>query len=759
MTMIDVEKALAELTLDEKLRMLEGKDFWHTMDYPAKGIPSIEVADGPYGLRKQKGLCDHLGWNVSEKATAYPSGPSVAATFDRHLVCELGKHLAAEARSQDVDVLLGPAVNMVRTPLCGRNFEYYSEDPCLAGEIAASYVSGVQSQGVGTCIKHFAANNQEVEREFIDAEVSERALREIYLKVFETAVSKSHPWSIMTALNKVNGDYCSENRVLLCDVLRGEWGFDGLAMSDWSGVNNRVKALKSGLDLEMPYSWGISQERLRLAYDAGELSMEDIDAGVRNILNLVNRVLEGRKVHPDYSDADHNAFSCEIAEKSAVLLKNESSILPLKRNARIAVIGDMAIHPRFKMEGSALVNPSYSAIPLDEIKAISEGEVYFASGYDENSELDDEGLAEAVSLASDSDVVVIFAGLPGGIEAEGKDRKDMMMPASHVRLIHEVSNANGNVVVVLSNGSPVDTSWDGSVKAVLEMFLGGQMMGRAVARLLFGLATPGGKLPVSFPYRLEQNPSYLNYPGHMGVVTYSEDVFIGYRYYVTKGIDVKYPFGFGLSYTDFEISISDFRFGSVQVSLRVKVRNVGSMNGSETVQIYVAPPTGRIPRPRVELRDFARVYLCPGQECEVSFSLDTDAFSYFDEDLKDWYMAPGEYGVIVATSSRDLVDERKVMLSPKRLKHDEITGWSTIGALRATPAGAAAIERIKDTLSRSSSESARNFPIFRKNGETQDDVDRIPLRMITVLTDNSINNDIMDSIIEDANRMNLEVLG
>ena len=757
--MIDVDKALSELSFDEKLSLLEGKDYWHTADYPDKGIPSIEVADGPYGLRKQKGLCDHLGWNVSEKATAYPSGPSVAATFDCDLAYELGMHLAAEARSQEVDVLLGPAVNMVRTPLCGRNFEYYSEDPLLAGEVAAAYINGVQSQGVGTCIKHFAGNNQEVEREFIDASISERALREIYLRVFEIAQKKAGSWAVMTALNKVNGDYCSENKRLLTDILRDEWGFDGLVMSDWSGVNNRARALASGLDLEMPYSWGISHERLKKAYEDGSITMDDIDKAVRNVLNLVNRVLDGRKIQPELIDADHNAFACALAERSAILLKNDDSILPLRRCAKLAVIGGFAVNPRFKMEGSALVNPTTFAIPLDEIKELSTGTVLYAQGYDEDSVLTEEALAEAVRLAREADVAIVFAGLPAGIEAEGRDRKDIKMPSSHVRLIQEVAKANPKTVVVLSNGSPVDTSWDTDVKAVLEMFLAGQMMGKATARLLFGLATPGGKLPVSFPHKLEQNPSYLYYPGHMGKVCYSEDVFIGYRYYATKGIPVKYPFGHGLSYTTFAVNTVAFTAGKDNVELCVSVENTGDREGSETIQVYVSQPKDRIPMPARVLAAFKRVYVAPGEKRVISFHLDSASLSYFDEDLGAWYMAPGSYVISIATSSVDIIEEYTVMLTPEHIKHEEITGWSTIGALRATPAGEQSIERIKSVLAASTAESARNFPIFNDSGEARADVDKIPLRMVTVMTDNSINNDIMDSIIEDANRINLEVLG
>lgn len=756
--MEDVDSLLKKLTVLQKIRMLSGKDFWRTQDYPELGVDSLEVADGPYGVRKQTGLCDHMGWNKSVPATAYVSGPGLAASFDADLARETGKHLAAEARKLGVDILLGPAVNIVRTPLCGRNFEYYSEDPVLAGEMAASYVDGVQSQGVGTCIKHFAANNQEVDREYIDAIVDERTLREIYLKVFEIAIRKAEPWAVMTALNKVNGNYCSENPWLIDKVLRKEWKYEGLVMSDWSGVNDRERALKSGLDLEMPYSYGVSEKRLMDAYEAGSLSEDDIDEGCRHILTTLGKVLEGRKIVPEYTDADHDAFARTMAEKTAVLLKNDDGILPLKKGESILVCGDFAINPRFKMEGSALVNPTRFDIPLEEIEAISDADVCFERCYKDDASMDEQSLAAALSRAAVVDKVVVFAGLPSGIEAEGKDRKDIFMPTSHVRLITEIAQVNPNVVVVLLNGSPVDLGWDSSAKGVLEMFLAGQCLGSAVARLLFGLANPGGKLPVSFPYRIEHTPAYLNYPGFSGKVRYAEEVFVGYRYYLSKHIETKYPFGYGLSYTTFELKNAGVDVDGNDARISVDVSNTGNVYGSEVVQIYVIPPFSRIPRPVKELKAFRRVYAAPGETVRISFNLCEKDYEYFDPDLGNWYAAEGIYRIAVGTSCIAESFGIDVRIVPSKPKFEEITGWSSIGSLRATPAGKEAIENIRHVLIESGNEQALKFPLVSLEEKDEAQVDKIPLRMITVLTDNIVNNDIMDEIISTVNRKNLECI-
>lgn len=749
-----IEKILASMTMEEKIKMLSGKDFWRTQDYPEKGVVSVEVADGPYGLRKQTGLCDHMGWNKSEPATAYVSGPGLASSWDRNLARETGMHLAAEAAKQNVDVLLGPAINIDRTPLCGRTFEYYSEDPLLAGELSSSYVEGVQSQGVGTCLKHYAGNNQEKDREYIDAIIDERTLREIYLKAFEIPVKKAKPWCVMTGLNQVNGEYCSENNMLLSQVLRQEWGFDGVAMSDWSGVNDRIKGIKNQLDLEMPYSYGVSEKRIKEALENGEITEDEIDICVKNLLLLMERAIDGRKVEKRYKDADHNAFAKKMAERCAVLLKNKDSILPIKRNARIAVFGNFAVNPRFKMEGSALVNPTRFDIPLDEIRRYSEN-VVFVEGYDKNDHTSAESLLEASSAAVDSEISIVFAGISGGMEAEGRDRDDMRMPEGHVKLIESVSKANPNTIVVLLNGSPVEMDWESKVNGILEMFLGGQCMGSAVASILFGSSNPGGKLPMSFPYRLEQNPSYLNYPGYNGIVEYKEGVFVGYRYYTSKEIKTHYPFGYGLSYTVFSSSIEKVeKKGVNEYEVFVRVKNEGEMEGSEVLELFVAPAPCPIPRPIRELKAFERVDLKPLEEKTISFSLTEEAFSYFDEELDMWYAPRGTYQIQLCKNAECVIDEISVEITPEKEKHENITGWSSIGTLISTTPGMEAFLEMKKILRNSGKPAPLTLPLLKD--ELDDRIKSTPLRMLTVLSDNILTNDMMNALVSEVNKRNLE---
>ena len=434
-----IEELIRQMTLEEKIRFLSGKNFWVTVPFEHLGIPSMEVADGPYGLRKQEGISDHMGWNKSRPAVAYVSGPGMAASWDRELIRETGNHLAAEAKANGVDILLGPAINIVRTPLCGRNFEYYSEDPCLTGKIASAYITGVQEKGVGTCIKHFAANNQEVDREYIDARIDERTLREIYLAAFEEPIKKAKPWSVMTALNKVNGSYCSENSWLLDTVLREEWGYEGFVMSDWNGVNHRARAVKAGLDLEMPCSHGIGDERIREAYDQGYLDEKDIDRCVRRLLTAVLKSEENRDSKATWKEEEHHKFVGKLAEQCMVLLKNEDGLLPLSPEKTVAVLGEFAKEPRFQMEGSALVNPTRYDIPLTEISRQCMGNVLYAKGCSEDEEEHRRELDRARMAAGQADAAIVMIGLPKGVEAEGLDRKDIDIPVRYNELVEAVA--------------------------------------------------------------------------------------------------------------------------------------------------------------------------------------------------------------------------------------------------------------------------------------------------------------------------------
>lgn len=756
------QQLVAQLTLDEKLSLLTGKNFWVTQPFPRLGVSSMEVADGPYGLRKQVGISDHMGWNKSQPAVAYVSGPGMASSWDKDLIREAGRHLGVEAKAAGVDILLGPAINIVRTPLCGRNFEYYSEDPRLAGEMAAAYIKGVQSTGVGTCIKHFAANNQEKDREYIDAVMDERTLREIYLAAFERPIKEAKPWSVMTALNKVNGDYCSENRTLLQDILRDEWGYEGFVMSDWNGVNDRAKALAAGLDLEMPCSHGVGEERIRQGLADGTVTEKEVDESCCRILCAVLQSEANRDPDATWNEPAHHDFVRQLAEQCVILLKNEGNILPLSAGTKIAVLGEFATEPRFQMDGSALVNPTRHDVPLEKIKEKAEGQVLYGKGCSRDPAEQAALLAEAGRLAAEADVALVFAGLPAGVEAEGKDRKDMKIPAYHDELIRRVLTAQKNTVVVLCNGSPVEMPWAQDAAAILECFLGGQALGGALANILYGEVNPSGKLPVTFPKALENNPSYLNYPGQGGRVEYQEGVFVGYRYYDAKHIDPLFCFGHGLSYTTFEygdLTLSAEHLGDDDtLTARVTVTNTGSRAGAEVVQLYVAAPKGAVLRPEKELRGFEKVFLQPGESKTVEFTLTRRDFAYYDMELGEWYAPEGEYKVLAASSSRDVRCEASVQYHLARIKRREITGWSTIGELRACQAGQEMYGQIRSILKASGNPRVLELPLFDESEQAKDRVNDLPLRMVTLLSDNILNNDIMDRLIAECNQKALQTV-
>jgi len=744
-----VETLIGRMTLEEKIRFLAGKNFWETVSFEEYGIPSMEVADGPYGLRKQEGISDHMGWNKSRPAVAYVSGPGMASSWDRELIHEAGNHLAVEAKANGVDILLGPAINIVRTPLCGRNFEYYSEDPCLTGKMATAYIEGVQENGVGTCIKHFAANSQEADREYIDEQIDERTLREIYLAAFEEPIKKAKPWSVMTALNKINGHYCSEHPWLLDTVLRKEWGYEGFVMSDWNGVNNRARAVKAGLDLEMPYSYGTGEERIREAMEKGELQEADIDQCCRRLLHAVLQSAENRDSEATWNEPKHHEFVQRLAEQCMVLLKNEDSILPLSEEMSIAVFGEFSKEPRFKMDGSALVNPTRFDIPLDEIAKQCRKEVRYVKG--DQTELED-----VQKTAGQADVAVIMIGLPKGVEAEGCDRKNMDIPQRYNDLVDAVTAVQPNTIVVLSNGSPVTMPWIDKVKAVVECFLGGQGMGNALANILFGKVNPSAKLPVTFPKALAHTPAYFNYPGQGGKVCYNEGVFVGYRYFDMKEIEPLFPFGYGLSYTTFvysDLTLSQSGITDDEIlKVRFRLTNTGKYAGAEIVQLYVGNPRGEVLRPQKELRDFAKVYLEAGESKTIEFTLKTRAFSYYDTELARFYAPEGVYQIQIAASSRDIRLTGQVQFTPTFFKPKEVTGWTTIGQLKKTTAGVQMFENIKDFLRNCGKESVLSLPIFDESEENSERVDGLPLRMITLLSENVLNNDVMDRFILECNK-------
>ena len=662
MTADKIREIISKMTLEEKASMCSGADFWHTKAVERLGIPASMVSDGPHGLRKQDQEGDHLGVNDSIKAVCFPAGCGTAASFNRELLVQMGETLGAECQAEGVSVILGPAVNIKRSPLCGRNFEYYSEDPLLASEMAGALIHGVQSRQVGTSIKHFLANNQETRRMSSDSRVDERTLREIYLAAFEGAVRKEKPWTVMCSYNKINGTYAAQNHKYLTEVLRDEWGFEGYVMSDWGAVNNRVEDLKAGLDLEMPSSMGANDRLIVGAVQSGELEESVLDTAVERILNVVFHYEENRDRSAEFDrDKDHE-MARKVAQETIVLLKNEG-VLPLAEKDEVVFIGKYAKTPRYQGGGSSHINSHKVTSAWDVAKDM--GNVTYVQGFDDKEDKTDEKLlVEAVEAAKKAKAAVIFAGLPDAFESEGFDREHMAMPMCQNELIRQVAEVQPNTVVLLHNGSPVEMPWVGQVKGILEAYLGGQAVGGAVCDILFGKVNPSAKLPETFPLKLEDNPSYLSYIGEGDVVEYREGIFVGYRYYDKKKLDVLFPFGHGLSYTTF--AYSNLRTDKEQMKdtdimkVSVDVTNTGKMAGKEVVQLYVADRESTVIRPVKELRDFAKVELLPGETKTVTFTLDKRAFAYYSVRIHDWHVETGVFDIMIGKSSRDIVLTKEV---------------------------------------------------------------------------------------------------
>lgn len=677
---MDVKAIVAKMTLEEKAGLCSGSDFWHTKGVERLGIPRMMVSDGPHGLRKQDDAADHLGINDSIKAVCFPAGCAAAASFDRGLLTRIGEILGEECQAEGVGVILGPAVNIKRSPLCGRNFEYYSEDPYLAGEMAASQIKGVQSKNVGTSIKHFLANSQEHRRMSSSSQLDERTAREIYLPAFERAVKGEKPWTLMCSYNRINGVYAAQNRKYLTDILRGEWGFDGFVVSDWGAVNERVADLEAGMDLEMPASFGHNDREIVKAVRDGSLKEEVLDRAVERILNIVFRFEENRDKTAVFDrERDHEAAR-EAAAECMVLLKNEGA-LPLKKDDTVAFIGAFAEKPRYQGGGSSHIN-SHKVEAAWELA--DKKQVKYAMGYSLKEEAGAERLImEAVELAKRVKVPVIFAGLPEAYESEGYDREHMRMPEVQNLLIEQVAKVNPNTVVVLHNGSPVEMPWIDSVNGVLETYLAGEAVGGATLKVLYGEVNPSGHLAETFPLHLEDNPSYLFYRGEGDTVEYREGVFVGYRYYDTKKMPVLFPFGHGLSYTTFaydnlKLDREVFETGdTLKVSL--EITNTGACAGKEVVQLYVAPGKSWAIRPVHELKGFEKISLQPGETKTVTFFLKDRDFAYYDPETRDWFVEKGMYGIEIGASCRDIRLAGEVSVNGGRKTVKKITMDTTLG--------------------------------------------------------------------------------
>ncbi|MEH7490688.1 glycoside hydrolase family 3 C-terminal domain-containing protein [Neobacillus niacini] len=690
-----IKEIVKEMTLEEKAGLCSGLDFWNTKAIERLGIPSIMMTDGPHGLRKQVGDTDHLGINKSVPSTCFPSAAGLACSWDKEMVAKVGEAIGEECQVENVAIVLGPGANIKRSPLCGRNFEYFSEDPYLSSHLSANFIKGVQSQGVGTSLKHFAVNNQEYKRMSIDAVVDERTLREIYLASFEVAVKDAQPWTVMAAYNKVNGDYCSENEKLLTDILKGEWGFEGLVVSDWGAVNERDVGLAAGLELEMPSSGGMGDNKIIEAVSSGRLSEAVLDQAVERILHVVFKAVENKRQNAVYSKEDHHDLAREAAKESMVLLKNEGNILPIKEVESIAVIGAFAKSPRYQGGGSSHINPTKVDNIYEEIAQVAGNQttLTYSKGYNlESDEINESLIDEAVEAAKQAKVAVIFAGLPERYESEGFDRKHLNIPENHRELIEAVAEVQSNVIVVLNNGAPIEMPWLEKVKAVLEGYLGGQALGGAIADLLFGLASPSGKLAETFPKKLVHNPSYLNFPGDGETVEYREGIFVGYRHYDTRDVEPLFPFGFGLSYTSFEYSNLHVTKKQIKdnetITVSVQVKNTGDMAGKEIVQLYVSDVESNIPRPLKELKGFEKVFLRPGEVRTASFQLDKRAFAYYNVKLKDWHVETGAFEILIGKSSREILLKETINVESTVTIQKVLTRNSTFGELIEHPNGA-----------------------------------------------------------------------
>ena len=741
---LDIDALLSELTLEEKASLTSGSSFWYTAPVDRLGIPRIMVSDGPHGLRAQPGEGDHVGLGGSLAATCFPTASAVASTWNPDLLRRIGEALALEARACNLSVILGPGINMKRSPLCGRNFEYFSEDPFLAGELGVGIVEGIQSGGVGTSVKHYAANNQETDRLRVDAQVDERTLREIYFPAFERIVKSCQPWTIMCSYNKVNGLSASENPWLLTTVLREEFGFEGLVVSDWGAVYHRVPAVKAGLDLEMPPNLPRSPDQVVAAVRAGELDEQVLDARARTVLELVNKGMHVLELDEDFDADTHHRLARAAAAESVVLLKNENAILPLAPTSRIAVLGEFARTPRFQGAGSSQVTPTRVENALDELTAAF-AEVTFAAGYGIGDTGADQALcAEAVDVAAAAEAVVMLIGLPGADESEGFDRTHMRLPANQIAALHAVAAANPDVVVVLVNGATVEL---GEVvphaRALVEAWLGGQAAGGAIADVLSGAVNPSGRLAETVPHRLEDNSSYLNFPGDSRVVRYGEGLFIGYRGYDASHTDVAFPFGFGLSYTTFALSDLDVAVsgsvadGNLAAKVTVTVANTGSVAGAEVVQVYVRDVECSAARPVRELKGFAKIGLDPGESGQVTIGLDQRAFSFWSELLGRWVVEAGEFAIEAGPHSRDLPLTRTVTVDAPSIAAP-LTADSTLHEWMADPKG---LELIKEAVAAGQHDPTRDKELVAVIGT-------MPMSTLAGFPGMSIDHDTLDKLAE-----------
>ena len=748
-TTAEASASVAHLSIEEKAALVSGASFWRTKE--VAGIPSVMLTDGPHGLRKQREGGDHLGIGDSVPATCFPPAVALGSAWDTELAERVGTALGVESSIEDVAVLLGPGINIKRSPLCGRNFEYLSEDPILSGVLGAALVRGIQSQGVGASLKHFAANNQENDRMRASSDIDPRPLREIYLRGFERVVHDAQPHTVMCSYNRINGVFASEDPWLLTSVLRDEWGFEGLVVSDWGAVNSRVEALKAGLDLEMPGNGGQTDAQIVATIASGALEESFLDASAQRVATLATRWAATPRVEGPLDVDAHHALAREAASRSIVLLKNEAALLPLAPEQKIAVIGAFAEKPRYQGAGSSMIHPTRLDDALTAIREVAPDASYSA-GFSLSADADpaetDRLRDEAVAAASVADVAVVFAGLPARLESEGYDRDDIDLPSDQLAVIDAVVAANPRTVVVLSNGSVVALPFAGRVPAIVEAWLLGQAGGGATADVLFGTVNPSGKLAETIPHRLEDTPAFLNFPGEQGHVRYGEGLFVGYRWYDARVMDVAFPFGHGLSYTSFsyrDAAASVTADGDVEV--RVTVSNTGDRLGREIVQVYTSLPGSGVQRAPRELKGFASIALEAGESREVVLVVRREDLAYWHVRADRWVVEGGDYVVEVGASSRDIRSSITVPVDGDEL-HLPLTRESSLGEVFAHPVAGPIVREAMAGMDQMMEGASAIMP----EGVSMDKMmESFPIGRIGMMSGGDVSPEMIDGLIAMAN--------
>nr|WP_314835079.1 glycoside hydrolase family 3 C-terminal domain-containing protein [uncultured Flavobacterium sp.] len=746
-------KLVAKMTLEEKASLCSGETAWSTKAIARIGVPSIFMTDGPHGLRKAVGF----DFTNSVPATCFPTASALASSWNPALAQKMGEALAVESQANDVQILLGPGVNMKRSALGGRNFEYFSEDPILAGTIATAYINGVQSQGVGTSMKHFAANSQETERMSNSSNVDERTLNEIYFPAFEMAVKNAQPWTVMCSYNRLNGVYASESPYLLNDVLKKQWGFKGFVVSDWGAVNERAAGVDAGLGLEMPASGGFNDKKIVDAVKKGTLSEARLNEIVIDVLAVTLKAKDSHKKGIVVDKIKHNELARQVSSECIVLLKNDNAILPLKSSLKkIAIVGDFGKNPRYQGAGSSQVRPTQILNALTELQKLAKGTQFsFSAGYNTEGETNDAQIAEAVQNAKNAELVIVFAGLPDSYESEGYDRNNLDMPAGHNKLIAEVAKANANIVVVLMNGAAVSMPWKNDVTAIVEAYLGGQAGGGAIADVLTGKVNPSGKLSETFPARLEDTPTAMDFPSRDGNAIYGEGIFIGYRYYDKKKIEPNFPFGYGLSYTTFDYSDITANTTSAKdsdaITITVKVKNTGKVAGKEVVQLYVHEQESEVARPENELKHFEKVSLLPGEEKTVSFNLTSRDFAYYNSKSHDWAIKSGKFDIRVGSSSRNLPLQQTIDIQSTKIAKVVFTRESLFKEFKKAPNSEAIYAQI-----------VQSFTGSTKKAETEDEkkaakfleamLADMPINKFLLLSGGKFSEESLDAILKAVNQ-------